>query len=52
MSTYLATFTPRTREPQVFMASDDGHAERMARQWHGFSELFRKTDIGYVRVAS
>jgi hypothetical protein len=57
--TYLATFTPGTREPHPFTIPDrsadsraalDRAAYKQASKWAGFSELFRRTDTGFVRV--
>ena len=51
MNEYLCTFTPGHRPPHSFRADTDKRAERMARGWRDFSELFRRTDRGWVLVA-
>jgi hypothetical protein len=57
--TYLATFTPGTKEPHPFSVPAAGHSQagtdlealRRARAWRHFSELFRRTDTGFVRIS-
>lgn len=53
--TYLAVFDRGTREPHAFRVRPnsgdmDAAAWRVASKWAHFSELFRRTDLGYVRI--